>query len=294
MNSFSLLRSTAGLCFVLPLSCLMAQSPAVSINPMRLEVEVSPGASKTVAFEVQAAASNAPERGRLLLSLTDWTIKEDGALSFLPASSTELSAASWVNFSPAAVTVEPGRVQIVRVTVSVPEKTSPGAYRTAVFLQERPPASAPEPGQRQMVVRVRYTVILHVVVPPVKAHPELVNFDVDGAAPAKLICELTNTGNRHVRPLIAWTIRSASEDPRQGRVEGTVLLPSSRTLEPIPLPGVVLKPGSYEASVVVDFQDGSPQQAMSRTFEVLPQAPEVLPPATLPENKDALLQSSAQ
>jgi hypothetical protein len=116
-----------------------------------------------------------------------------------------------------------------------------------------------------------------VIVPPVFTHPDLVNMDVDSAqSPVRLICELTNTGTLHVRPIIAWKINRDSADAMQGKAEATLLLPGSKTREPIPLPGVVLKPGHYEAEVLIDFQDGSPQQSMSRVFEVQPR-PE--PPA---------------
>jgi hypothetical protein len=246
-----------------------AQMPSIGINPMRMEIEVKAGAEKTVAFDVTAGASNSPERGRLLLSLTDWNIQEDGTVSFLPLGSSDRSASPWVLFSPSALTMEPGRSQLVRLTVTVPADAAPGAYRTAVFLQERPPAASPAATDRKMYVRVRYTVILHVIVPPVLAHPDLVNVDVDTSqSPVRLICELTNTGNLYVRPIIVWKIKRQTGDLLQGKAEATMLLPGSKTREPIPLPGVDLQPGHYDAEVLIDFQDGSPQQSMSRAFEV--------------------------
>ena len=61
---------------------LQAQAPAFSINPMRMEMEVRPGTERTAAFEIKAAPSADAERGRLILSLTDWKIKEDGSVTY--------------------------------------------------------------------------------------------------------------------------------------------------------------------------------------------------------------------
>lgn len=273
---------------------LRGQSPAFSINPMRMEMEVSPGTEKTVAFEVKAAASPLPERGRVVLSLTDWSIREDGTASYLEAGSSERSASSWITFSPAALTTEPGRTQLVRITANVPEKTAPGVYRTALFVQDRPDAAPPTPGERAIHIRVRFAFTLYVIVPPVSAHPELVNIEMDTSqGPPRLICEMKNTGSRHTRPLLLWSIRpkTSTQIAAKGKIEATVLLPVSSYREPHTLQRDPLSPGGYEVLVLADFQDGQPLQSMSRTFEVTAGAPPPqleLPPAvpktTAPEN----------
>src|SRR5580698_8358440 len=119
------------------LSPLLAQTPAFSIYPMRVELEVSPGGEKTAAFEIRAAPSPTPERGRLVVSLTDWKIREDGSVTYAEPGSTERSASPWIIFSPSALSTEPGRSQLVRITVKVPEDTQPGVYRSGLFIQER-------------------------------------------------------------------------------------------------------------------------------------------------------------
>jgi hypothetical protein len=241
------------------------------MNPGKMEIEASPGAEKTVAFEITAAAAPVPERGRIMVSPTDWTILEDGSLTFGQSGSQGQSASSWIDFSPTAFTIGSAQTQLVRITVRVPEKTPPGVYRTGLFVQERPSATPPEAGLRVINVRVRYVFLLYVIVGPVSSHSELVNVEADnGSGPLRLICEMKNTGSRHARPLVFWSIRhdGVAETDARGKVEATVLLPDATLREAYSLEYVKLAPGRYQASVFVDFQDGQPQQSMSRDFEV--------------------------
>jgi hypothetical protein len=257
---------------VLLLAPLPAQTPVFSIYPMRIELEVSPGAEKTAAFEIRAAPSPTPERGRLVVTLTDWQIREDGSVTYAEPGSTERSASPWIIFSPAALSTEPGRSQLVRITVKVPEKTQPGVYRSGLFVQERPAATPPGSDERVILLRVRYEFTVYVVVLPVSAHPELANVELDSSGhPPSLICEMKNTGNGYVRPMVSWNIRRRGALPEvaaKGKREATVLLPFSTLRESYSLQNLNPTPGSYEVTVIVDFQDGQPQQSMTRTFEV--------------------------
>jgi hypothetical protein len=252
----------------------LAQAPAFSLNPMRQDVELAPGTEKTVAFEVKAGPSATGDRGRLVVTPTDWKVEEDGSLTFSKTESEPASASSWTDFSPAALTIEPGRTQLVRITVAVPSKTTPGTYRTGLFVQERAAATVPEGEVRAIFVRVRFVFLLFVVVTPASSQPDLVNVEMDTSTPStRLICEMSNAGTRHVRPLIFWTLKRGAEAVGQGTLRATVLLPGAKLREPHSLDVVKLTPGGYEMSVKVDFQDGQPQQSMTRAFEVDPPAP---------------------
>ncbi len=264
---------------------LLGQAPSFSINPMRIEMEVSAGTERTAAFEIKAGNSSQPERGRVVLSITDWTIREDGSATYLQPGTSERSASSWITFSPAALTTEPGRTQLVRVTANVPATTEPGVYRAGIFVQDRPDAAPPKAGERVIHVRVRFAFTLYVIVPPVSAHPELVNIDVDTSeGPPRLICEMKNTGSGHTRPLLLWSIRpqETKQVTAKGKIEASVLLPFSGYRQPYSLQRNPLAPGGYEVSVLADFQDGQPLQSMSRGFQVSPPAPPAAPDVSPP------------
>src|SRR6266705_4293680 len=127
-----------------------AQNFGLGINPSRLEVAVQPGTEQTVSFKVDAPPSEKEVRGRLLLSLTDWTITEETTLAFSDPGTHPDSASKWVVFSPAAFSIASGQSQLVRVTLRIPKETVPGTYRTAIFVQERPPAQLPKSGEHNV------------------------------------------------------------------------------------------------------------------------------------------------
>jgi hypothetical protein len=255
---------------------LLGQAPSFSVNPLRIEMEVNPGAEKTVSFDIAAPTSSSAQAqaGRLILNLTDWTIKEDGNAVYDEPGTQANSASPWTTFSPSAVTIHTGQTQLVRITVKVPEKTSPGVYRTALFIQERPHAAPAKTEGGVLFMRIRYAFTLYVIVPPVSSHPMLTDVHVNSASqPFRFTYELNNSGTLHVRPIINWIIKHGPDAVAQvdsrGKHEATVLLPGATLREAFAI-NSTLMPGHYQVSVIVDFQDAQPLQAMTRDFDVPP------------------------
>src|SRR2546425_7897725 len=118
-----------------------ADNAGLGLNPGRVEVEVMPGEEKTVSFRIDSPPSEQLVRGHLLLSLTDWKINQDTSVTYFDPGSLQDSAAKWVVFSPSSLSIDSGHSELVRVTVRVPEGTTPGVYRAGIFVQERPPAT---------------------------------------------------------------------------------------------------------------------------------------------------------
>ena len=96
------------------------QTASISISPLRIEAAVIPGVEKTVSFELFTPASPDGDAGRVVLNLTDWTIREDGSADYTEPGTQPNSASAWVRFSPAAVTLRAGQRQLVRVTILKP------------------------------------------------------------------------------------------------------------------------------------------------------------------------------
>ena len=88
-------------------------------------------------FRIQQVSSLTPERGRLILTVTDWKILEDGSLTFTEPEANEGSASSWIIFTPSAFTLEAERSQLVRITIRAPATAKP-VDRTGLFIEERP------------------------------------------------------------------------------------------------------------------------------------------------------------
>jgi len=247
-----------------------AQTAGLGLDPGRMEVEMKPGQEKTIAFTIDSPSSEIPVRGRLLLSLTDWDVNEDTSISYADPGTMKNSASPWVVFSPAALSISSGQKQLVRVTVRVPQLTAAGVYRTAIFVQERPPAAAPQSGEQLLYIRFRYAFFLYVVIPPVSFEPALTDLRlIPGGDGLHIVCDLANDGSRHVRPLITVSIRNSHKDEIKlvRNYEGTVLLPFSTIREAFRLKDNLV-PDVYEISAQVDFQDNGPLQSMHRTVDL--------------------------
>jgi hypothetical protein len=232
-------------------------------------MEAVPGRPKTASFVIEAPPSETDVQGRLILSLTDWTIQEDTSMKYFEAGTLPSSASSWIAFSPTDLTINSGEERMVRVTVNPPLGTPPGVYTSAVFIQERPPAKQPRLGEQLLYFRFRYVVTLYVIVAPVTRQGEVANLQiVSDNQGMRLTSQLKNTGTSHLRPHINWFVRSGSQELiAEKNVEATVLLPAAATQESLTL-GSPLPPGEYEIEAQVDFHDGHPIQAVKRTVEI--------------------------
>ena len=250
------------------------QAGGVGLNPARMDIEVGAGQEKTVSFEIESPPSDVPVRGQLLLSLTDWDISEGGTLRYVDPGTLGESASNWVVFSPSAVSISSGQSHQVRVTVRPPRNTQPGVYRTALFVQERPPAAPPGRGQHVFYVRRRYVFTLYVIVGPVRKHAEVTDLLVlSRDQKQQLQWEMKNVGTSHVRPLVSISVRDKQnvEAFHVDRYESMVLLPGKALKQAIPIPSA--PPGEYVVSVQVDFQDGRALQSLSRTVRINEESP---------------------
>jgi hypothetical protein len=249
-----------------------AGTGGLALVPGRLEIEAKPGVEKTVTFQIESPPSDEPVSGRLILSLTDWNLSQEGAMEFQePGAGVSMSAAPWLTFSPAAVSIQSGQKYLVRVTVLPPKDIKPGVYRAGIFVQERPPASVAKKGDHNIYFRFRYMEVLYVIIPPVAANPKLVETSLhQSASGLEILCTMANEGSGFVRPRISWALKDASGAVvRQEKSrDSTVLLPSATLSEHIPLPGI--GPGRYELAVQADFGGELPIQAMTRSVEITP------------------------
>lgn len=252
-----------------------ATTGGLGLNPARLEVEINPGGEKTVGFRIESPPSDTPVRGRLMLSLTDWNIDELGQVSYVDPGSLPNSSSPWMIFSPAAVSIISGESHLVRVTVRVPDSAKPGVYRSGIFVQERPPATPPNPGEHLLYFRFRYVFTLYVIVPPVAGQGELldVRMELDREG-VKLLYEMKNAGSRHVRPRVSWSIRDGDQNEilSARNKETPVLLPFATMTARFPI-AENLPPGPYQIDAQVDFNDGRYIQEAKRTVN-LPLSPD--------------------
>jgi hypothetical protein len=246
-----------------------AQTAGLGLRPMRLEIDARPGEEKTRSFTIESPPSNQAIAGRLILGLGDWSMSEDTRVNYHDPGTQSNSASEWLTFSPTGMTIISGQERLVRVTARVPDSARPGVYTSALFVQERPPTAIPKPGESRFYFRYRYVVTVYVIVAPVTPKGLVSNLRiVTDPNSTRIECELANVGTRHLRPNLSWVIRSKEKELlRIEDVEATVLLPSFKTRETLPL-NQVLPPGEYEVEVQADFHDNGPIQSVSRVVVI--------------------------
>ncbi|MFC1572512.1 hypothetical protein ACFL6M_02825 [Candidatus Eisenbacteria bacterium] len=107
----------------------------LDVSPLRVHLQVKPGAEYTDAVSVTNTGSN-PVRLRAYLS--DWTLDEAGTPIFSKIGTEERSSSRWVDLAPADFLLEPGEIENVRFTIHVPEGVSEAGYHSALILENVP------------------------------------------------------------------------------------------------------------------------------------------------------------
>lgn len=240
------------------------QTPAsaddgIALGPARFELEMTPGSETTVVVNLDYHTSrNNAQPYRLVASLNDWDINEKGELGFYKAGTRADSAAPWIIYSPAEVTVQPNQTHSIRVTVSVPNDATPGDHLAALIVEQRPDTIKLNRNARQMVMRFRMAAMFYITVPKATRKGTLANLQATIDAQRIVITPtLRNEGNSVVRPISSIKVIDASGHTVAELPESETLpLLGSKSLSQPFIIEKKLAPGVYTVRYRVDFQDG--------------------------------------
>lgn len=127
-----------------------------SINKSKIRLSIAPGKAEYGEIIVENQSS---ETRSMRVYLSDWEYlpEADGTKEFFPVSSTPLSCASWISFSPAEFTLGPFSKQKINYSVKVPDSASGGYYAALFFESVFAKAGAPKEGMQvgmNLVIRV--------------------------------------------------------------------------------------------------------------------------------------------
>jgi methionine-rich copper-binding protein CopC len=242
-------------------SSLPPAEDGIGVAPARFELPMSPGTEKTVIVHViYNAASKESQPCRLIASLGDWTILNNGDAEYYKAGTQNNSACSWLTYSPAEMTALPGKVHPIRITISVPKDATPGDHLAALFVESRPDNLKLDQTRRQVILRFRMAALFYIMVPRLTRKGSLQNVAAQMSEQGIVVIPtLRNEGNSHLRPLHSVKIVDSA---------GAVVaeLPESESL-PV-LAGAEIShalviqksipPGTYSVRYRIDFKDGSP------------------------------------
>jgi hypothetical protein len=233
----------------------------VGLAPARFELPMLPGTEKTVVVNIIYNAGSAEAKPfRLVAGLGDWTILNNGQVDYYKAGTTPNSAASWIIYSPGEVTIMPGKVHPVRVTISVPKDAEPGDHTAALFVESRPDNLKLDEDRKQVVVRFRLAALFYIMVPRLTREGSLQGLKAEAREQGIIVIPtLKNEGNSHIRP-----VHSVSIVDREGTVVAEYAESESLPVlarEELSRPLIIEKripPGEYLVRYKVDFKDGSP------------------------------------
>ena len=148
-----------GFLLILFFSVFIRSASAVdlpSINKSKIRLLISPGKAEYGEIVVE---NQGPEPRSMRVYLSDWEYLPlaDGTKEFLPVSSTPLSCASWISFSPAEFTLAPFSKQKIDYAVKVPDSASGGYYAALFFESVFAKAGTPKEGMSvgmNLVIRI--------------------------------------------------------------------------------------------------------------------------------------------
>jgi P pilus assembly chaperone PapD len=234
-------------------------SDGIALAPARFELEMMPGSETTVVVNIDyySAKTNA-QPYRLVASLNDWSINQQGELGFYKAGTRPESASPWIIYSPAEVTVQPGQTHSIRVTISVPKDARAGDHLAALIVEQRPDTIKMNRNARQMLMRFRMAAMFYIMVPQLTRRGTLENLKATVDSKGIVITPtLRNEGNSMIRPLTSVKVidsagRTVAELPEN---ESLPILGGSELSQPL-LIEKALQPGAYVIKYRIDFQQG--------------------------------------
>jgi hypothetical protein len=267
---FSLLALV--LLFTSPSTMARAQTPApgaqgsasgsdgIALAPARFELEMTPGSETTVVVNIDYhSAKQSAQPYRLMASLNDWNIHQNGELEFYKAGTQPASASPWIIYSPGEVAVMPGQTHAIRVTISVPKDATPGDHLAALIIEQRPDTiKLNRNNARQMLMRFRMASMFYITVPQVTRRGTLENLKATVDSRGIVITPtLKNAGNSMIRPVTSVKVQDAAGRTVAEMPEGESLpiLGGSELSQPLVIEKS-LQPGAYTVKYRVDFQNG--------------------------------------
>ncbi len=182
-------------------ACMLAGQASgfgIGLQPTTVEMEIEPGERQR---QVVNIGNVHQERTiSLTLGLADWSLDENGQIVLNPPGESNRSAAEWVRFSPAFVTLEPGESAQIIVDISPPARfEASGDFRFALL------ASTVLPEKRDAGAGVwrkyRLASLFYLTAGDAESAPQIASAALavgeDGAPSVGLRIE--NSGNAHAR-----------------------------------------------------------------------------------------------
>ncbi|MEM9571253.1 MAG: hypothetical protein AAF996_07290 [Pseudomonadota bacterium] len=175
-----------------------ASSFGIGLQPTTVEMAIQPGERQRQVINIGNVHQE--DAISLTLGLADWELDENGQIKLNPPGDTESSAADWVRFSPAFVTLNPGETEQVIVDMSAPIRIDrQGDYRFALIASTLLPEE--RSGQSGVWKKYQIASLFYLTMGNGESKPEITAATLTKSADGEqaLVFELENIGNSHAR-----------------------------------------------------------------------------------------------
>ena len=170
----------------------------IGLQPTTIELEVAPGDRNRQVINI--ANVHTEQTISLTVGLADWSLDPNGQIKLTPPGESERSAAEWVRFSPAFLTLKPGESEQIIVDIATPSRLPlSGDFRFALIASTILPEE--RGGQSGVWKKYQIASLFYLTTGPANSDPKILNSSVvqkeDGTKSLELNIE--NSGNAHAR-----------------------------------------------------------------------------------------------
>ena len=170
----------------------------IGLQPTTIELEVAPGDRNRQVINI--ANVHTEQTISLTVGLADWSLDPNGQIKLSPPGESERSAAEWVRFSPAFLTLKPGESEQIIVDIATPSRLPlSGDFRFALIASTILPEE--RGGQSGVWKKYQIASLFYLTTGPANSDPKILNSSVvqkeDGSKSLELNIE--NSGNAHAR-----------------------------------------------------------------------------------------------
>jgi len=184
----------------LALTAIAAPASAfgIGLQPTTVEISVQPGDRQRQVINLGNVHQE--DTISLTLGLADWALDEAGQIQLTPPGDSDTSAANWVRFSPAFVTLRPGETEQIIVDMAAPIRVErEGDYRFALIASTLLPEE--RAGQSGVWKKYQIASLFYLTMGDAESHPAIseavLTMSPDGEQ--SVTFDLANTGNAHAR-----------------------------------------------------------------------------------------------
>lgn len=175
-----------------------ASSFGIGLQPTTVEISVQPGDRQRQVINLGNVHQE--DTISLTLGLADWALDGTGQIQLAPPGDSNTSAADWVRFSPAFVTLRPGETEQIIVDMAAPIRIErEGDYRFALIASTLLPEE--RAGQSGVWKKYQIASLFYLTMGDAESHPEIKQaaLTVSPEGEQAITFDLENTGTAHAR-----------------------------------------------------------------------------------------------